>query len=419
MAPKRTTGAVALILILVVTLLVPATPAGARGPHSIKVMTRNQYIGADLAPLTVAETTEQFVEAAKEVLTQVAASNFPRRALGFAREVFLTRPDVIALQEVEDISIDGQHPGPPFVDYLETTLDALAAFGLQYVVAAVVEHLDVTLEMDVVGDATPESVRVLDRDVILVRKGLSFQKLAGNHVPGNASTGLCGVLIENPIDSPSLPEFLLSQVSQDGCTYSVVGSVQSPIGPIAIERGFVGIDVRVDGKNYRIVNTHLEIRQPDPTQPASAIIQSLQAAELAQTLAMTTPADRTLITLGDFNSSPEDEPLGGITPPYEVLASAGLTDAWLRKLVSFTDPDGFTCCQNADLANPTSLLSERIDLIWVGSGGPFQALAVVTGRVPLLSSTAPRWASDHGGVASTLIFARDLGVLRATAPRGQ
>ena len=81
-----------------------------------------------------------------------------------------------------------------------------------------------------------------------------------------------------------------------------------------------------------------------------------EGSELAQTLAMTTPADRTLITLGDFNSSPEDEPLGGITPPYEVLASpsTGLTDAWRRNLLAFADPNGFTCCQNADLANPTS-----------------------------------------------------------------
>jgi endonuclease/exonuclease/phosphatase family metal-dependent hydrolase len=406
MAPKRTTGAVALILILVVTFLVPATPAGARGPRSIKVMTRNVYIGADLAPLAVA-SKDEFLTVAKKVRTQVAASNFPRRALGLAREVVLTRPDVIALQEVEDISIDGQHPGPPFVDYVRTTLDAFAALGLQYVVAAVVEHLDVTLPIDVAGDGTPEPVRVLDRDVILVKKGLSFQRLLGDHVPGNASSGLCGVVIQNPVDSPLLPEFLQSQISQDGCTYSVVGTVQSPVGEIPIKRGFVGIDVRVDGKNYRIVNMHLEIRQPDPTQPASAIIQSLQAVELAQTLAMTTPANRTLITLGDFNSSPEDEPLGGITPPYEVLASAGLTDAWLRNLLAFADPDGFTCCQNADLANPTSLLSERIDLIWVRSGGPFRALAVVTGRVPLLLvSTAPRWASDHGGVAGTLIFPR-------------
>jgi hypothetical protein len=87
-----------------------------------------------------------------------------------------------------------------------------------------------------------------------------------------------------------------------------------------------------------------------------------------------------------------------------VLAGAGFDDVWERNLLAFADPDGFTWCQNADLANPTSLLSERIDLIWIGEGTSFRALALVTGRVPLFSSTPPRWASDHGGVFGTLIF---------------
>ena len=52
------------------------------------------------------------------------------------------------------------------------------------------------------------------------------------------------------------------------------------------------------------------------------------------------------------------------------------------------DRVGFTCCQSADLANPTSLLSERIDLMWVREGESFQAFALVTGRVP--SSCRPR-----------------------------
>jgi hypothetical protein len=96
--------------------------------------------------------------------------------------------------------------------------------------------------------------------------------------------------------------------------------------------------------------------------------------------------------------------VGPIPPPYQVLAAAGLEDVWESNLLAFSDPDGFTCCQNADLANPSSLLSERIDLIWVGGARSLQALALVTGRVPLLFSPAPHWASDHGGLVGTLIF---------------
>ncbi len=116
MTPKRTGGVAVAAFILIITLLVTAAPAVARGPHSIKLMTRNEYIGADLSPLILAKP-EDFMEVAQEVLTQIAANNFPRRALGIAREVFLTRPDVIGMQEVFDISVNGQHPGPPFVDH--------------------------------------------------------------------------------------------------------------------------------------------------------------------------------------------------------------------------------------------------------------------------------------------------------------
>jgi endonuclease/exonuclease/phosphatase family metal-dependent hydrolase len=387
------------VALLAVALLVDAAPAWARAPHVIKVMTRNQYIGADLTPVILAQTAQEFLAAATAALTQVAANNFPRRARGLAREVFLTRPDVIGLQEVSDLTVNGLNIGPPFVDHLETTLDALAAVGLHYVVAGTVEHLDVTLPLDVDGDTVPDLVRVQDRDVILVKAGLPYTTLGGDYLDG----GLCGVAIPAPV----LMVTLQSTPSQDGCTYTVVAQVDSPVGTITVKRGFLGVDVRVAGKTYRVVNTHLEVRQPDPTNPGSAIIQFLQSVELAETLAATTPAGRTLITLGDFNSSPLDPPLGPIVPPYQVLVGSGFADAWDTNALAIFDPDGFTCCQQSDLANASSLLSERIDLIFVRDVGSFQPLALVTGRVPLFPlATPPHWASDHGGVFGTLIFPR-------------
>ena len=391
-----------LALVLLVALLFAAAPAGARGSHAIKVMTRNEYIGADLTPVILAQTPQEFLDAATAALTQIAANNFPRRAKGLAREVFLTRPDVIGLQEVFDLTVNGANIGPPFVDHLQGTLDALAAVGLHYVVAGTVEHLDVTVPLDLYGDPNPEFVRVLDRDVILVKAGLAYTPLRGDHAGG----GLCGVEIPNPAPVPPLPTTLQSTPSQDGCTYTVVAEVDSPVGlTITIKRGFLGVDVRVAGKTYRVVNTHLEVRQPDPTNASSAIIQFLQSVELAATLAATTPAGRTLIALGDFNSSPLDLPVDSILPPYQVLAGSGFADAWETNVLAPLDHNGFTCCQQADLANTRSLLEERIDLIFVRDADSFQALALVTGRVPLLPlSTPPKWASDHGGVFGTLIF---------------
>lgn len=391
-------------------LVFAASLAGAHPPHpaarpdNLRVMTRNQYLGADLTPVILAQTPADFFAAARSALAQIAANDFPYRAQALAREVRNQFPDVIGLQEVFAFSLNARFPGPPFVDHLQTTLDALASLGQHYQVAATVQHLDVSLPIDVTGDGAPELVRVLDRDVILVRRGVYATKLAGDFAAG----GLCGVPIPNPAPVPPLPVVLQSTPSEDGCNYTALAQVNSPVGPIVVERGFVGVDLRVRGRDYRVVDTHLEVRSPDPTNPASAIIQSLQSVELVGTLQVTTPPGRTLVALGDFNSSPLDLPLGPIVPPYQVIASSGYTDAWDRNRLAIFDPEGFSCCEASDLANSVSQHSERIDLIFVKDApASFASFARVTGLRPLLPlSIPPNWASDHGGVAGRLRFLR-------------
>ena len=375
-------------------------PARAFAEEDIKVMTRNEYLGADFTSVILAQTPQDFLTAARAALIQIAANDFPRRADGLAREVLLTRPDVIGLQEVSNFTVNGFNSGPPFVDYLQTTLKTLSALGLHYRVAATVENLDVTVPIDVNGDMVPDLVRLLDRDVILVREGVAHKSLRGSFLNG----GLCGVPVPNPAPTPPLPATFQSTISQDGCTYTVVGVVNSPVGTITVKRGFVGVDVRVAGKAYRVVSTHLEERQPDPSNPFSAILQSLQSVELAGTILATTRPDQRLILLGDFNSSPLHTPIGGIVPPYQVLAGVGLADVWNTNPLAQLDSDGFTCCQRSDLANRTSLLNERVDLIFVRAPVPFLPLAVLTGRVPLFSFVPPFWASDHAGVFGALFF---------------
>jgi endonuclease/exonuclease/phosphatase family metal-dependent hydrolase len=160
----------------------------------------------------------------------------------------------------------------------------------------------------------------------------------------------------------------------------------------------------VRGKDYRVVNTHLEQSQLG-NDPTSAIFQSLQAVELVGTLLFTAPymsTGRKLILLGDFNSSPDD-PIGDIMPPYQIILGGGFEDVWdTNRFVSF-DP-GYTCCQDDDLANRRSLLDERIDLIFVRDAS-FQSYAFVVGRVPIFPLFwPPNWASDHGGVFAKLVF---------------
>ena len=372
-----------------------SAPAVARGFHRgdiVKVMTRNQYLGADLDPVILAKP-EEFIAAAKAALAQITANDFPLRARRLAWEVAITKPDLIGLQEVFDFTVNGANIGPPFVNHLEETLDALAAKGQRYVMAATVENLDITIPIEGIGD-----VHVLDRDVILVREGVAFTSLDGDYMDG----GLCGFLVsikEHPllgsIDLQSTP-------SKDGCNYTIVAEVPPPVGPITIERGFVGVDATVRGKTYRFVNTHLE--GAGPTDPNSGgRIQYLQAVELVETLQATTPDGLPLILVGDFNSSPDDAS-DDPDVPYQIIVDKGFADIWDTNLFKFFDPNSLTCCQDDDLLNTTSLLDERIDLIFIRDTS-FLPIAFVTGRVPIFPlSLPPNWASDHSGVFGRLIF---------------
>jgi endonuclease/exonuclease/phosphatase family metal-dependent hydrolase len=374
-------------------------PVLAHG-DSVKVMTRNQYLGADLTPIILAQTPEDFLIAARDTLVQITANNFPLRAQRLAAEIAFTNPDLIGLQEVFDFKLNDENVGPPFVDHLAATLDALAARGLRYVVAATVVNLDIDIPLDIDGDGNQDVVSVVDRDVILARKGITVTRLAGDFTAG----GLCGVEIENPAPVPPFPVILQSTPSADGCNYSIVAQVDSPIGPISIQRGFVGVDATVRGKGYRFVNTHLEVMQPDPGNQDSAIIQFLQSVELVAVLKALTPDDLTLILLGDFNSSPMDVSIDAIIPPYKIITAAGFADVWDSNSLTFFDPNGFTCCQFGDLSNRKSQLDERIDIIFVGNES-FKPLAFVTGQVPLFPLRwPPNWASDHGGVFGILTF---------------
>ncbi len=173
---------------------------------------------------------------------------------------------------------------------------------------------------------------------------------------------------------------------------------QVPVGPVSVEfkRGFVAVDATIRGRNYRFVNTHLEL----PGQGYERI-QTAQAQELIKKLASETLP---VILVGDFNSSPEHP----VTGAYGLISNKGYADVWPIGLRGRRNP-GFTCCQEEILTNEKSVLNKRFDHIFIRND--FEALplsivgpvvALVVGDKQKDKTDSGLWPSDHAGVVATL-----------------
>ncbi|MFE4636803.1 endonuclease/exonuclease/phosphatase family protein [Streptomyces sp. NPDC056773] len=343
---------------------VAAEAEGSR--TSLRVLTRNLYLGADLAPVLAATSTQGLVAAVTAVWANVQATDFPERAEALAEEIAERDPHLVGVQEA--VLWRSQTPAGPgsatHVEYnfLQILLDELSARGKHYAAVA-----SVTVGSDFEAPrSTPaglQDIRLTDRDVLLARTDLPAHKFSVvNAQAARFQSHL-------PVCRPVL-----------GCP---------PNPPLRIERGWASADATLHGRTARVVTTHLE--------PAAPAVQEAQTDEL-----LAGPLNTTLPTvlLGDLNSA-----AGGVgatpgtgTRSHERLLAAGFTDAW-----SATRPrdPGFTCCQAPDLRNTTSTLSQRIDYVLFRG----KVKALTTYRVG--NSRADRtpsglWPSDHAGVASKL-----------------
>jgi len=196
------------------------------------------------------------------------------------------------------------------------------------------------------------------------------------------------------------------------------------------------VDYTNGDTTYRFVNTHLEVQflvgNPGTGDVPLGFIQAAQAAELVGVLAGSQAIGDPdhLIIVGDINSGPRDgifeDPLAPFPPfpqgtlfhpPYMQLASGvglfvgdspsplgPLTDAW--DFVKPADEPGFSCCQDADLRNPQSILDERIDVIFsIEVPKNVKKARVLGAEIQDKTLPGPRlWPSDHGSVAAELQF---------------
>jgi endonuclease/exonuclease/phosphatase family protein len=378
---RRSFPGIVVALLLILALLVPAWAAAnhsadhSRGKGKVAgVMTRNLYLGADLAPAIAAENLPQLVEANGVIFRQVLGNDFPTRAEGLADEILATKPDLVGLQEVALWQTIPITPAGTAItlDYLDLLLNELnegkgkgGAGKPQYRVVEVQEEFGTEAPANVnnvPGDGPPipglENAEVTGkltmRDVILARQGAGVQTWneAGDNFDHNLVLGIAGQ-------------------------------------PVVVKRGWVATDAKVRGSHpFRFVNTHLEAFHP--------IVRLEQAEEL---ITAGGPANSSLpvVLVGDLNSDDDT-----VEPPdtfaYNFLIGKGFVNRSTNSPLS--------CCLDvADLAvgagGDVSDFDHQVDHVLTRN--PDQVGLVsssVTGREPVNGF----WDSDHAGVFSALQF---------------
>ena len=340
----NTTLKLTLGVLLFLCLSQAALAGEGKGGQSgrLSVMTQNLYVGANLFQILEGAPQDVPFNAAK-IFGDIQLTDFQQRAEAIADSVMEHEPHLIGLQEVslirtqcpDDIVLPPNDPTPNatsvYANYLQILLDALAARGLDYEVATLIENADVELPVANLGllDCPYPlfDARLTDYDVTLRRADVDVQlAMSANY------------LANFPVPTPA--------------------------GPIVFTRGYNIVDVSVEGRSYRFVNTHLEVNG----NPYANAFQFAQAYELTQTLNFMagTFGDKILVVVGDLNSDPGDGPMvecmlpptfdtPGLCPtPHAVMSANGYTDTWTVRNGS-PDP-GFTCCQADLLMNAASWL---------------------------------------------------------------
>jgi endonuclease/exonuclease/phosphatase family metal-dependent hydrolase len=343
---------------------VPALAAEPR-PATLKVMTRNLYLGAELGPTFTVTSLEQLVAAVTQAFATVEATNFPERAEALADEIAETDPHLVGLQEVElwrsqtpaDLSDEPNATDVEF-DFLQLLLDALAARGRHYAAAAIVTNFDSEAPRATADSPTGlQDIRLTDRDVILARTDL----------PGHVFS----------VSHPQQAHF------QTNLTIS------NPVFSFTVVRGWTAVDATTKGHTVRVVNTHLERFSP-----------RVQVAQGNEILAGPANTDLPVVLLGDLNSAAGEGAVAGEsdTPTYDNMIAAGFADTWSQKR---GDDAGFTCCHAEDLRNPVPTLTERIDFVLVRGGFRPSTAHRVGHKVENLTPSG-LWPSDHAGVWAVL-----------------
>src|SRR3954451_13982949 len=319
MAPTRIAALAALLLVLLV-------PAADAKPATVKVMSRNVYLGADLGPGMNAADLQGLVNGAGQILNQVDANVFNARARGLANEILPAGPDLVGLQEAALWRTEpcDKSPLPPSAttvryDYLASLLREVNKGKKLYRVAVVKPEFDFEVWANTDGNESTAGPncpngseingRLTMRDAILVRTGFKAR-------------------------------------SPKSGTFKTLLRVKPAGGSIDVTRGWTSIDATVHGKKLHFVNAHFEAFDNSPNgnltnahKPAgNGEIRQPQAKPLASGPGR---SKLPVVALGDFNSDVKTEVKKGDSLAYRALLKAGFVER------STYAPLG--CCLDADV----------------------------------------------------------------------
>lgn len=348
-----------LIPAAVLALALLAVPSFAQAkPRTLKVMTHNLYLGADLTPLVTAQTKAQFEENAEKIAKTVDATNFPARAKTLARLIDKDDPALIGLQEVA-LWRKGpkDDPGPAktvVYDYLKSILRELKKRGLNYRAARI------QTEADVEGPAKQVDRRLTMRDVILQNRDTAGLKVTGSN------SGTYKNLLK--VTLPALNK------------------------PVTFTRGWTSVNARFNGQKFRFVNTHLE--------SFTASVRDKQADEI-RSVGGPGFSKGSVILVGDLNSDVKGRG-GNSKDAIQKLLTFGYDDSWtqVRKTAN-----GLTCChpENDKGSKP---FDSRIDYI-LSTNAKFAPIsASVVGTSNKDKAAGGLWPSDHAGRVTGFRFGK-------------
>jgi endonuclease/exonuclease/phosphatase family metal-dependent hydrolase len=350
----------------------------------VNVMTRNLYLGADLAPALASGSNAEFFEANGGIVRQVEATNFPVRAKGLAKEILTEEPDLVGLQEVAlwreaPPSVGPAKSGIPTAetvkyDFLALLLAQLNKKGTKYKAVVVQDEFD-------------------------------FEAPANaNGIPGDGPGGT-GLLANTEVNGRlTMRDVILARVSRDVVTSNpksanfihplivkVAGGTEIPV-----TRGWTSVEAKVRGsKKFKFVNSHLEAFDPETVYPS---IRAQQAEEL---VGPGGPASgkSPVILVGDFNSDVKTEVKPGDGQAYRVLKKAGFRERATTKKR--------TCCLETSYDLKTgggkAEFNHTVDHVMTNTPKKVKLVSSeVTGQV----KNNGYWDSDHAGLFSSLLILR-------------